>query len=144
MEPLQNEETVHIHILSFCSVTNSDRFVPTPTFHLLEYLRVCVYIHIQTRMIKSTETYWTLYLENFEKSVIFKSSIYQILFHTVILMGFSSFAFEAPGIRLKTPHTWLSHTILLLIPETNLNRLFLILLKAEADVTVSVHISVRG
>lgn len=94
-------------------------------------------------MIKSIETYCILYVEKFKKSVIFKSGIYQMLFHTVTLTGFSSFGFEPTGIRLKTSHTLLSHTILLLIPEMNPNRLFLILLKAEAGVMLSVHISDR-
>lgn len=45
-------------------------------------------------MIKSIETYCTLYLEKFKKSVILKSGLYQMLFHTVALIGFSSFGFE--------------------------------------------------
>lgn len=94
-------------------------------------------------MIKSIETSSTLYLEKFKISVILKSGIYQT-FHTVILKRLSSFGFEPTGIRLKTSLTLLSHKILLLIPETNPNRLFLILLKAEADVMVSVHINNRG
>lgn len=95
-------------------------------------------------MIKSMETYCTLYLEKFKISVISKSGIYQMLFHTAPLMGLSGFGFEPTGIRLKTSLILLSHKILLLSPETNPNRLFLIILKAEADVMVSVHISNRG
>lgn len=50
-------------------------------------------------MIKSIETNFTLYLKQFKKSVILKSGIYQMLFHTVTLMGFSSFGFE-PDLKL--------------------------------------------
>lgn len=104
---------------------------------------VCTYIHIQTHRIKSIETYCSLYLEKFKISS-FKSGIYQMLFHTVTLMEFASFGFEPTGIRLRMSLTLLSHTILLLIPEMNPIRLLLILLKAEADVMVSVHVSDRG
>lgn len=65
-------------------------------------------------------------------------------FHTVTLMEFSSFGFEPTGIRLRMSLTLLSHTILPLIPEMNPNRLLLILLRAETDVMVSVHVSDRG
>lgn len=138
----KKRKCVHTYILSFCYVTSSNGlFQHFISQNILEY--ACTYVHIQTHMIKSIETYCILYVEKFKKSVIFKSGIYQMLFHTVTLTGFSSFGFEPTGIRLKTSHTLLSHTILLLIPEMNPNRLFLILLKAEAGVMVSVHISDR-
>lgn len=105
MERLQKKTTktpkgaadIHIFFLLYHQLKWTCSNINSSFIRILEY--VCTYKHTQTHMIKSIETNFTLYLKQFKKSVILKSGIYQMLFHTVTLMGFSSFGFE-PDLKL--------------------------------------------